>query len=183
MPLSQDTAVAANRLAAAGLAVSSVAIAYQMGAYAFDCIPDHILPLVRLLSGTQEAVPVAYSWTVLLAVLSTLVFVVSFCIVVGLRFARRRLIPLLAVLPLTLTGCGRFPTGDQIRADFLVTEPHATVLDVRHTEGDSDHIYYEIEFTRGTDSQVMICEIGAKVSDDSRSYTIFHRSTRQKTSP
>jgi len=90
MPLSQDTAIAANRLAVTGFAASSLAIAYQVGAYAFGFIPQHILPLVRLLSGTQEAVPVAYSWTVKFAVISVAVFVASACLTIGLRLARRR---------------------------------------------------------------------------------------------
>jgi hypothetical protein len=92
MPLFEDTTVVANRLAVAGLAASSLAIAYQIGAYALGCIPEHILPLVNLLSGTHEAIPVAYSWTVRLAVFSVIVFVGSSIMIICLRLAGHRLI-------------------------------------------------------------------------------------------
>ena len=65
---------------------SGLLLAWQLAAYVTDNIPDHILPIVEVLSGTQEAVPVAYMWTFKLGVLSIAVFVFSLLIVILPRF-------------------------------------------------------------------------------------------------
>lgn len=49
---------------------SSGLVAWQIAAYLHGNIPGHILPLVRLLCGTREDIPVAFDWTVRLAFLS-----------------------------------------------------------------------------------------------------------------
>ena len=65
---------------------SGLLFAWQLAAYVTGNIPDHILPVVEVLSGTQEAVPIAYSWTIKLGVLSVAVFVFSLLIVILPRF-------------------------------------------------------------------------------------------------
>ncbi len=49
---------------------SSLLVGWQIVAYLHGNIPGHILPLVRLLCGTKEDIPVAFDWTVRLAFLS-----------------------------------------------------------------------------------------------------------------
>jgi hypothetical protein len=65
-------------------------IAWQLGAYLTGRIPNHILPLVHLLSGTQEAIPVAYMWTLKIGVLSVLMFIGSLAALCCLHILRRR---------------------------------------------------------------------------------------------
>lgn len=60
-----------------GIGASALLLAWQLWAYSTDSIPNHILPLVHLLSGTQEAVPVAYSWTIKIGLVSVLTFLGS----------------------------------------------------------------------------------------------------------
>lgn len=72
------------------------------------------------------------------------------------------------------------PSKSDIRRDFLATEPHAKISNVKLTEGDSDHVYYDVEFSRGSSSEILVCEIGARVNEDRQSYTIFHRRTKPK---
>jgi hypothetical protein len=72
-----------------GIGASALLIVWQLMAYVTDSIPNHILPLVRLLSGTQEAVPVAYSWTIWIGVFSALGFVVSLAALVCLYLLSR----------------------------------------------------------------------------------------------
>ncbi|MCP5559718.1 MAG: hypothetical protein H7A55_18375 [Verrucomicrobiaceae bacterium] len=55
-----------------GFGVSALLIVWQLAAYLNGRIPNHILPFVLLLSGTEEAVPVAYSWTLMIGALSAL---------------------------------------------------------------------------------------------------------------
>jgi len=60
-----------TRLAASfGLFLSLAALVWQGIAWKMDRIPDHILPLVELLSGTAQSVPVAYEWTMRLGFFS-----------------------------------------------------------------------------------------------------------------
>ncbi|MFT5467086.1 MAG: hypothetical protein ACI8UO_002189 [Verrucomicrobiales bacterium] len=64
-----QTAIKATWVA---FAVSGLLFIWQLVAYLTDNIPDHILPLVKILSGTQESVPVAYSWTIKIGALSVI---------------------------------------------------------------------------------------------------------------
>ncbi len=50
--------------------------------------PEHILPAVKIFSGTEESIPVAYAWTVRLAVITAVGLVGSF---IGWMAANRRL--------------------------------------------------------------------------------------------
>ena len=70
-------------------AVSGLLVAWQIVAYLTDSIPDHILPLVHLLSGKHEAIPVAYTWTMKIAVVSSLAFLGSLIALVGARLYLR----------------------------------------------------------------------------------------------
>ena len=72
-----------------GLGVSVLLIVWQLAAYLTDSIPGHILPLVRLISGTQEDIPVAYSWTLRIGFLSVLLFLGSLITLVGVYIFRR----------------------------------------------------------------------------------------------
>lgn len=72
------------------LIASGLLIGWQGIAFMEDRIPDHILPVVRLLSGTQEDVPVAYAWTVRLGLFSVVAFFGSGVVLVWLRFTRRK---------------------------------------------------------------------------------------------
>lgn len=79
------------RFALWGLLVASgLLIVWQAFAFFTDRIPDHILPLVRLLSGSQESVPVAYAWTIRLGLLSVTAFLGAGFLLVWLHFARKR---------------------------------------------------------------------------------------------
>lgn len=69
---------------------SGLLIGWQGFAFFSGRIPDHILPLVRLLSGTQEAIPIAYAWTPRLGLLSAAVFIGSALGLGWLRFTRKR---------------------------------------------------------------------------------------------
>ncbi len=71
------------------LIASGLLIIWQGLAFFSDRIPNHILPLVRLLSGTQESIPVAYSWTLRLGLLSVVAFVSSALLLVWQHFTRR----------------------------------------------------------------------------------------------
>lgn len=70
-------------LAWVGLAISGLLLAWQFVAYLTENVPGHILPLVRLLAGTMESVPVAYMWTLQLGLMSALGFLGS---LIGLAF-------------------------------------------------------------------------------------------------
>jgi len=52
------------------LILSAALLAWQTVAFVTGNIPEHILSLVVLLSGTQESVPIAYSWTFMLGFIS-----------------------------------------------------------------------------------------------------------------
>jgi hypothetical protein len=60
-----------------GLVVSALLLLWQLAAYLTDSIPDHLLPFVRLISGTEQAVPVAYMWTAMLGLFCVLGFLGS----------------------------------------------------------------------------------------------------------
>lgn len=68
------------------LASSLLLIAWQLTAYLTDRIPGHILPVVRVLSGTQEAVPIAYTWTIWVGILSVGMSVASLAILICAYF-------------------------------------------------------------------------------------------------
>jgi hypothetical protein len=79
------------RFAAWGVLVASgLLIAWQVFAFFTGRIPDHILPLVRLLSGSHESVPVAYAWTMRLGLLSVAAFLGAGFLLVWLRVTRKR---------------------------------------------------------------------------------------------
>jgi hypothetical protein len=50
--------------------------------------PEHIMPMVKIFNGTEQALPVAYSWTIRLAALTIVGLLASLiaCIVVGRYF-------------------------------------------------------------------------------------------------
>lgn len=72
------------------LITSGLLIGWQAFAFFTDRIPDHILPLVRLLSGSQESVPVAYAWTMRLGLLSVVAFLGAGFLLAWLHFTRKR---------------------------------------------------------------------------------------------
>jgi hypothetical protein len=69
---------------------SVLLIAWQLSAYLTDNIPGHILPAVHALSGTQEAVPIAYTWTIWMGLLSVMVFIASLATLVCAHLASRQ---------------------------------------------------------------------------------------------
>jgi len=71
------------------LVATGLLIIWQAFAFFTGRIPDHILPLVRLLSGAHEAVPVAYAWTLRLGLLSIVAFIGAGLALVCLHFTRR----------------------------------------------------------------------------------------------
>lgn len=54
---------------------------------------------------------------------------------------------LVGALALLHLGCNA-PGEKRVRADFLAEHPGVTISDVYVGEGDGDHAYYHIEFTR-----------------------------------
>lgn len=56
------------------LGTSVMLIVWQGLAHLTENIPGHILPIVRVLHGTQESVPVAFSWTLKLGLISLICF-------------------------------------------------------------------------------------------------------------
>jgi hypothetical protein len=52
--------------------ISLALLIWQGVAFFTGNIPRHILPAVVMLSGTQESIPVAYSWTLDIGILSVL---------------------------------------------------------------------------------------------------------------
>jgi hypothetical protein len=72
------------------LVASGLVIAWQAFAFFTGQIPHHILPLVRLLSGSQESVPVAYAWTMRLGLLSVVAFLGAGFLLAWLHFTRKR---------------------------------------------------------------------------------------------
>ena len=65
----------------AALVASTFLIVFQLVAWYTDNIPAHILPGVRLFSGTQECIPLAYAWTARLGILSMAGFYSSLLVV------------------------------------------------------------------------------------------------------
>lgn len=53
-------------------AVSLTVCLWNLHAISNDIAPNHILPLVKVLSGTAHSVPVAYQWTIYLTALSVM---------------------------------------------------------------------------------------------------------------
>lgn len=80
-----------NFMAAAwGLLASSwLLLVWQIVAFLTNSIPGHILPLVYLTSGTEEAIPVAYTWTMRMGILSVLAFVASLILLAGVQLRLR----------------------------------------------------------------------------------------------
>jgi len=74
-------------LAFISLACFVLLLAWQLVVLITGCYPDHLLPAVKVLSGSQESIPVAYSWTIRLAGITVAGFLVSLIglIVVSLR--------------------------------------------------------------------------------------------------
>ena len=79
-----------NDLAVLWLVISSVAFAYQLVAYVAGYVPHHIMPLVKVISGTEQAVPVAYSWSAIGAIVSAVICASSALALVVIRWVRRR---------------------------------------------------------------------------------------------
>ncbi len=75
------------------LIASGLLIIWQTFAYLSGQIPDHILPLVIRVSGTQEAVPVAYAWTLRLGLVSVVTFVGASFLLGWLHFTRKHSAP------------------------------------------------------------------------------------------
>lgn len=88
-----------NYITAAWLvfAVSGLLLGWQVMAYLTNNIPDHILPLVVLLSGTKLAVPVAYTWTMRIGAISLVGLLGSMVALVGthlyLKFTHNDITP------------------------------------------------------------------------------------------
>ena len=71
------------------LVASGSLILWQAVAFFSGRVPEHILPLLSRLSGTQEDVPLAYAWTWRIGLLSVLAFVGSGILLCWLRFGRK----------------------------------------------------------------------------------------------
>ncbi len=52
------------------LAFFSALLVWQLFVLISGNYPEHIMPMVKIFNGTQQALPVAYSWTIRLAVLT-----------------------------------------------------------------------------------------------------------------
>lgn len=78
-----------------GNIVAVIILAWNLDAIGTDRAPDHILPVVRFLSGTAHMVPVAYQWTIELTVFCFLAIAAcsGFLIVAGtfLLWSRRKI--------------------------------------------------------------------------------------------
>ena len=62
--------------------VSAGLLSWQLFAYLTGTIPGHILPVVILISGSEESIPLAYSWSAKLALLSIIGVVIPATILV-----------------------------------------------------------------------------------------------------
>jgi hypothetical protein len=71
------------------LVASGALIVWQVVAFLSGRIPDHMLPLVRRLSGEHEALAVAYTWTLRLGLLSVVTFAVAGFALGWLHFTRK----------------------------------------------------------------------------------------------
>lgn len=65
--------------------VSAGLLSWQLFAYLTGTIPVHILPVVILISGSEESIPLAYSWSAKLALLSIMGVVIPATILVVQR--------------------------------------------------------------------------------------------------
>ncbi|HEY5893704.1 MAG TPA: hypothetical protein VIT91_10775 [Chthoniobacterales bacterium] len=72
------------------LVASGLLIVWQAFAFFTGRISDHVLPLVRLLSGSQESVPVTYAWTMRLGLLSVAAFLGAGFLLGWLHFTRKK---------------------------------------------------------------------------------------------
>jgi len=63
-------------------------LVWQLLVLATGSYPEHIQPVVKLLSGTEQVVPVAYAWTIRLALITIAGFLVS---LIGWFVVRHRL--------------------------------------------------------------------------------------------
>lgn len=52
------------------LAGFGILLSWQLIVLATNGYPEHIMPIVIFFSGTEESLPVAYSWTIYLAVIT-----------------------------------------------------------------------------------------------------------------
>lgn len=52
------------------LAFFSVLLGWQLFVLVSGNYPEHIMPMVKIFNGTEQALPVAYSWTIRLAALT-----------------------------------------------------------------------------------------------------------------
>ncbi len=59
--------------------------------------------------------------------------------------------PRILLICLLLCACGE-PTKDAVRADFLAAHPGVVVVGVYPGEGDSDHVYYAVQFRAPPDT-------------------------------
>ena len=73
------------------LVASGLLVAWQAFVFFTDGYPDHIMPLVLLLSGSEEAVPVAYSWTLRVGLLSVALFAGTGILLGLLHFSRKNM--------------------------------------------------------------------------------------------
>ena len=74
------------------LAGFAILLGWQLIVLATNGYPEHIIPVVIFFSGTKESVPVAYSWTLYLAVMTVVGTIASFvgCLVVKLWLKTNR---------------------------------------------------------------------------------------------
>ena len=78
-------------IATVSLAFFTSLLGWQLFVLVAGTYPDHILPVVKMLNGSQESVPVAYAWTTRLAAITIIGVVASLigCIAMNLRIKRR----------------------------------------------------------------------------------------------
>jgi hypothetical protein len=71
----------------ASLAIFGALLVWQLVVLSIDGYPEHILPFVKVVSGTQESIPIAYTWTIYLAVITVAGVLASLigCVAISLR--------------------------------------------------------------------------------------------------
>ena len=84
--------LAIRRIFIISLAFFASLLGWQLFVLISGTYPEHILPAVKVLSGSQESVPVAYAWTIRLALITVVGGVVSLIgwITMNLSLRRRR---------------------------------------------------------------------------------------------
>ena len=77
--------------ATVSLAFFSALLGWQLFVLVTGTYPNHILPVVKMLNGSQESVPIAYAWTTSLAAITVIGVVASLSgfIAMNLRLKRR----------------------------------------------------------------------------------------------